>query len=208
MFRTPDKALTCDDAVMKTFTANTSKSGPSRAWFLVPCILLLAAVLLVGSGLASLLRFVRSDFRAYQPDSSIAVTRDGFTLYAEDGTIGAADLRCNATGPDTVVQLRPIAGRTTLSNGRDTFVAIVSTPQDLPTGRYVISCVSASGPTHLPLYLGPRIDLTAVGRLVAFDIITPLFLGVCSMVLFAILAVRRYRSRRIPSPLSTPTEPA
>jgi hypothetical protein len=178
----------------------TGKAGPSRAWFIVPCILLLAGALLVGFGIASFLHFVRSDFRAYQPDSSISVTMDGFTLYTVNDTTRAVGLRCTATGPDRVVQLSPIAGRTTLSNGHDTFVAIASTPQDLPAGQYVISCMSASGGTDIPLYVGPRLDLAAVGRLVAFNIIAPLLLGVCAVVLFAILAVLRYRSRRIASP--------
>ena len=153
-------------------------------------------MLLAGFGISSFLHFVRSEFRAYQPDSSISVTKDGFTLYAENGTTSAGDLRCTATGPDATVQLSPVAGRTSLSNGHGTFVAIASTPQELPEGRYVISCVSASARTDVPLYLGPRLDLTAVGRLVAFNIIAPLFLGVCSVILLAILAFLRYRSRR------------
>src|SRR5450759_5508195 len=177
---------------------NTGKAGPSGAWYILPSVLLVAAVLLVGSGFSSFLHFVRSDFVSYQPDSSISVTKDVFTLYAEDGTTQPADLRCTATGPDIQMQLRPIAGRTTLSNGHGTFVAIASTPQDLPAGRYRISCVSDSG-VDASLYLGPRLDLAAVGRLVAFNIIAPLLLGICSVVLFAILAVRRYRSHRVPT---------
>jgi len=178
---------------------NSDKAGPSRAWFILPCILFLAAMLLVSFGISSFLHFVRSDFITYQPNSSISVTKDGFTLYAEDGTTQPADLRCTATGPDIQMQLRPIAGRTTLSNGHGTFVAIASTPPDLLAGRYVISCVSASG-TDVPLYLGPRLDLAALGRLVAFNIIAPMFLGICSVVLFAILTFLRYRSRRIATP--------
>jgi len=186
---------------------NPGKAGPSRAWFILPCFLMIAAMLLVGFGLSSFLHFVRSDFVAYQPDTSVSVSQDGFTLYAGEGTAEPADLRCTVTGLDVRVQLRPVAGRTILSNGHGTFVAIASTPQDLPAGHYVISCVSASG-LDVPLYLGPRLDLAAVARLVAFNIITPLFLGVCSVVLFAILAVLRYRSHRKPSPSSTPTAPA
>ena len=176
---------------------NSDKAGPSRAWFILPCILFLAAVLLVSFGISSFLHFVRSDFITYQPNSSISVTKDGFTLYAEDGTAGAVDLRCTATGPDTAAQLLPVTGRTTLSNRHGTFVTIASTPQDLPAGRYVISCVSASADADTPLYLGPRLDLAALGRLVAFNIIAPMFLGICSVVLFAILTFLRYRSRRI-----------
>ena len=179
---------------------SSDKTGPSRAWFILPCILFLAAVLLAGFGISSFLDFVRSDFRAYEPDSSISVTKDGFTLYAENDTTAAVDLRCTATGPDATVQLSPVAGRTTLNNGHGTFVAIASTPQELPAGRYVISCVSASARTDVPLYLGPRLDLTAVGRLVAFNIIAPLFLGVSSVALLAILAYLRYRSRRTATP--------
>lgn len=191
--------LNTAEPVYRRIMGNAGRQGGlSRAWFVLPCILMLAALLLVGFGISSFLHFVRSDFVAYQPDSSISVGTDGFTLYAEDGTTGAADLRCTATGPDRAVQLRPIAGRTTLSNGHGTFVAIASTPQDLPAGRYRISCVSDSG-VDASLYLGPRLDLAAVGRLVAFNIIAPLLLGICSVVLFAILAVRRYRSHRVPT---------
>jgi len=135
------------------------------------------------------------------------VTRDGFTLYAQEGTTGAADLRCIVAGPDRVVQLRPVFGRTTIGNDHGTYVAIASTPQDLPAGRYVISCVSASGQTDVALYVGPRIDLEAVGRLVAFNIIAPLLLGFCSVVLFTVLVVLRYRSSRIASPSSTAPPP-
>jgi hypothetical protein len=72
----------------------------------------------------------------------------------------------------------------------------------------VISCVSAFGDTNVPLYVGPRLDLAAVARLVGLNIITPLLLGVSSVVLFAILAVLRYRSPRKPAPSDLPTAPA
>jgi hypothetical protein len=175
---------------------NSGKTGPSRAWFILPSVLLLAGMVLAGIGISSFVHFVRSDFRAYQPDSSISVTKDGFTLYAENGTIRAAGLSCTAAGPEARVQLLPSSSRTTLSNGHATFVAIASTPQDLPAGRYVISCESASARPDVPLFVGPRVDLAAVGRLALFGIIAPLFLGLCSVVLFAILAILRYRSRR------------
>ena len=176
---------------------NSDSASPSRPWYILPSLLALASVLLAGIGISSFVHFVRSDFRAYQPDTSISVTTDGLTVYAEDGTTGAADLRCTATGPERTVQLRRVSGRTVLSNGQGTFVAIASSPRDLPAGRYVISCAGASAGADMPLYLGPRLDLAAVGRLVAFAIIAPLFLGVCSVALFAILAILRYRSRRI-----------
>jgi len=174
------------------------KTGPSRAWFILPTILLLAAALLAGFGISSFLSYVRSDFDAYQPGSSISVTNDGFTLYAENnGTREAADLRCTATGPDGRVPLAPVGGQYTQSNGQRMYLAIASSPRDLPAGRYVISCENLSADPDVPLYVGPRVDLAAVGRLVALGIIAPLFLGVCSVALFAVLAFLRYRSRRI-----------
>jgi hypothetical protein len=185
---------------------NPGKAGPSRAWFILPCVLMTAALLLVGFGLSSFLHFARSDLRAYQPGSSISVNRDGFTLYTLDSVgTGAADLRCTATRPGLQVRLQPISGRVAWSNGEGTFVAIASTPPDVPPGGYAIACVSAFGDTSAPLYLGPRLDLGAVARLVAFNIITPLLLGVCSVVLFAILAILRCRAHRKPPPTSTPT---
>jgi len=177
------------------------KAGPSSAWFILPASLMIAALILVGFGLSSFLHFASSNIRAYQPDSSISVDREGFTLYTQDSVATrAADLRCTATGPDIRVQLQPISGRVAWNNGRGTFVAVASTPRDVPPGRYVISCVSAFGDRQVPIYLGPRLDLAAVVRLVAFNVITPLVLGVCSVVLFAILAVLRYRSHPKPSP--------
>lgn len=159
-------------------------------------MLLLAALVLGGIGISLFVNFVRSDFRAYQPDSSISVTKDGFTLYAEDGTPGLVGLHCTATGSDGPAQLRRIAGRSTVTNGQGSFVAIASTPPDLPAGRYVLSCDSASGRFDAPLYVGPRVDLAAVGRLAIFGIVASLFLGFCSVVLFAILSFLRYRARR------------
>ena len=181
----------------------SGKDGPSRAWFILPSMLLLASLVLGGIAVSSFVNFVRSDFRAYQPDSSISVTNDGFTLYAEDGSLGADDLRdvrCSATGPGGQTALRPASGHTTLSNSRGAFVAIASTPEGFPAGRYVISCRTASTDVDVPLYVGPRVDLAAVGRLAVFGIVAPLFLGTCSVVLFAILAFLRYRSGR-----NTPT---
>lgn len=175
----------------------SGKTGPSRAWYLLPSLMVLAAVILAGFGIASFARFVGSDFHDYQPDSAISVTREGFTVYAENGTTGPADLRCTVEGPEATVQLPRVSGRTTLTNGQGTFLAIASTPRDLPTGRYVLSCVShRSGADVQQLFVGPRVDLTAVGRLVALAIIAPLFLGVCSIVLFAIVAILRYRAHR------------
>jgi len=129
-----------------------------------------------------------------------ALTRppgDGFTLYTEGGTVRLADLSCTASGPaDAKVQIRPVSGQITLlSNGEGTFEAIASTPQDFPTGSYVISCVSASG-MDVPLFVGPRFDSLAVGRIMALGIIAPLFLGICATVLVTILAVMRYRAHR------------
>lgn len=172
-------------------------AGPSRAWFILPSMLLLAGALFAGIGISAFVDFVRSDFRAYQPDSLISVTDDGFTLYAAVGTTKADELRCSATGRDGQIGLRPNSARSTLSNDRGTFAAIASTPQNLPPGRYVISCESASAGPDVQLYLGPLVDLAAVGRLAVFGIIAPLFLGLCSVVLFTILALLRYRSRRI-----------
>jgi len=188
---------------------NPRKAGPSRVWFVVPCILAIAALTLVGFGLASFLHFARSDLRAYPPGSSISVNRDGFTLYTQEGfTPQTPDLSCTAAGSGLRLRLQPISGRVTWSNGQGTFVAIASTPQDVPPGQYVVSCVSAFGGTEVPLYVGPRLDLAAVARLVVFNIITPLFLGVCSVVLFVILVALRFRKPRAPSPVSPPTAPA
>lgn len=178
---------------------NSGKAAPSGAWFILPCLLLLTAVVLAGLGISSFVHFVESDFRAVDPGTLISATKDGFTLYtdAEAGAIRPADLRCTATGPEGTVQLQRITGRTTLGNGQSSFVALASTPADLPAGRYVISCVSAAGGAELPLYLGPRFDVAAVGRLVAFNIVAPLFLGLCGLVLFVIIAVMRYRRRPV-----------
>jgi hypothetical protein len=177
------------------------KAGPSSAWFILPASLMIAALTLAGFGLSTFLHFASSDIRAYQPDSSISVNREGFTLYTRDSVATpASDVRCAATGPGIRVQLQPISGRVAWNNARGTFVAVASTPREVPPGRYVISCVSAFGDTQVPLYLGPRLELAAVVRLVGFNVITPLVLGVCSVVLFAILVVQRYRSRPKPSP--------
>jgi hypothetical protein len=95
------------------------------------------------------------------------------------------------------VQLQRVTGRTTLGNGQSSFVALASTPADMPADRYVISCASAADSTQMPLYVGPRFDVAAVGRLVAFNIVAPLFLGLCGLVLFLIIAVMRYRRRPV-----------
>jgi hypothetical protein len=175
--------------------ANSDKNGPSGAWYVLPGLLVLAAVLLAGFGLSSVAHFARSDLRSYEPESSISVTSDGFTLYTEDGaTVGTADLRCLATGPAGAVPLQPISGRVAWSNGAGTFLAIASSPQDIAPGRYVISCSSELTGMDVPLYVGPRLDLGAVGRLVALGIVAPLFLGFCAAVLFTIVAIMRYRA--------------
>jgi len=180
----------------------SGKANPSRAWFILPSLLLLVALVLGGTAMASFINFVRADFHDYQPGSSISVTNDGFTLYAEDGVLGPddlRDLRCTTTRPDGQTPLRPSSGHTTLSNSRGTFVAIASTPTGFPPGRYAISCHTSSADVDAPLFLGPRVDLAAVGRLAVFGIVAPLFLGLCSVALFAILAFLRYRSSRITS---------
>jgi hypothetical protein len=184
----------------------SGRTGPSRAWYVLPGLLLLAALTLAGFGLSSFVHFVRSDLRFYQPESSISVTSDGFTLYTEDGAATrAADVRCTAVGPAGAVSLRPISGRVAWSNNAGTFVAIASTPRDVPPGRYVIQCSTEMTGSDLPLYVGPRLDLAAVGQLVAFGIVAPLFLGVCAAVLFAILAILRYRAHRRAISALTPT---
>jgi len=174
----------------------SGKTGPSRAWYLLPTLLVLAAVLLAGFGIASFARFVGTDFHAYQQGSSIAVTPDGFTVYAEGRMTRAADLRCTVTGTGATVTLRPVSGRTTMSNNNGTFTALASTPPGMPAGQYVLSCVSELSGDDVRIYVGPRLDLAGVGRLVAFGIVAPLFLGICSVVLFIIVAVLRYRAHR------------
>lgn len=175
--------------------ANSGNPGPSRAWFILPSVLLFAGGLLAAIGISSFVSFVRSDLSSYQPSSSISVIAEGFTLYTEEGTTGAADLDCTATGPGGPVQLPAVSGRTALSNGQGRFQAVASTPPDLPPGRYLIACRSVSAAADVQLYIGPRVDLAAVGRLAVFGIIAPLFLGLCAVVLFAILSFLRYRSR-------------
>lgn len=172
--------------------------SPSRAWFVLPSILLLTGALLGGISISAFVDFVRPDFLAYQNDSFISVPRDGITLYAVAGTTGPDDLRCAATGRDGQIRLRPTSGRRTLSRGRGTFTAIASTPKGLPAGRYVISCQSASGGADVRLYVGPRVDLADVGRLAVVGIVA-VFLGFCSVALFALLALLRHRSRPIPA---------
>jgi len=174
----------------------SGKTGPSRAWYILPSLTVLAAVLFAGFGLASFARFVGTDFHAYQKGSSISVTRDGVTVYAEDLMARAADLNCIATGTGGTVALRPVSGRTTMSNNDGTFTAIASTPPDMPAGQYVLSCVGELTGDDVPLYVGPRLDLAGVGRVVALGVVAPLFLGICSVVLFIIVAVLRYRAHR------------
>jgi hypothetical protein len=188
---------------------NPGKTSPSRAWFVVPCILMVAALALAGLGFSSFLHFARSDLQTYEPGSSISVSGDGFTVYAQDGLdTQTPDLHCTANRSGIQVRLQPISGHVSWSNGRGSFVAIASTPPEMPPGRYAISCVSAFGSTEAPVYLGPRLDLGAVARLVAFNIVTPLVLGVCAVVLFAILAVLRYRTHRKPPAPDAPATPA
>lgn len=183
---------------------NPERAGPWRAWFIVPGVLMLAALVLAGLGLSSFLHFVRADFAAYQPGTSISVGGSGFTLYAEQGAAEPGDLHCTVSGAGTVVQLRTVAGRSTLSNSQGSFVAMASTPQDFTEGRYIISCTTRSG-VAVPVFVGPRLDLGAVTRLVVLNVITPLFLAACSVVLLVILLVLRYRSHRKPSPPYSPT---
>lgn len=175
---------------------NAGRAGPSRAWFILPVILLLAAALLVGLGFSSFLHFLSSDLRAYQPGSSISVTGDGFTLYAPyEAREAIINLRCSVKSPDREVPLSPSTSGGTLSNEQGRFVTLASTPAGMPAGRYAISCVDeTSAGVNVALYLGPRVDLAAVGRGIAFSIIVPIFLGFCSVTLFVILAVLRYRS--------------
>lgn len=191
-------------AVYRRDMGNPEQAGPWRAWFIVPGVLMVAALLLVSLGLSSFLHFVRADFPAYQPGTSISVGSSGFTLYAEQGAAQPGDLHCTAAGAGTVVRLRTIEARNTLSNSQGSFVAMASTPQDFTPGRYIISCTTRSG-AAVPVFVGPRLDLGAVARLVVFNIITPLFLAVCSVLLFVILLVLRYRSHRKPSPPYRPT---
>jgi ABC-type sugar transport system permease subunit len=187
---------------------NPGRTGPSRAWFIVPCILLIAALALAGIGFSSFVSFARSEVRTYEPGTSVSVSEDGFTLYTLDSnTTQTAGLRCTANRPGMQVRLQPISGRISWSNGKDTFVAIASTPPDVPPGRYAISCVGAFGESEVPLYLGPRLDLGAVTRLVGFNIITPVLLSVLAVGLFAILAILRYRKPREPASPGTPAAP-
>lgn len=160
----------------------SGKTGPARAWYILPGLMVLAAIVMAGFGISSFARFVSSDFRAYQPGSSISVAADGFTVYAEGLNARDADLRCTAIGPGRPVQLQPVSGRTTFSNRDGTFTAIASTPRRMPAGSYMVSCVSEVTGNDLQLYVGPRVDLAGV--------------GFSAIVLFTILAVLRYRAHR------------
>ena len=87
---------------------NSGTSGPSRAWYILPGLMVMTAVVLTGFGISLFVHFVNTDMSAYQPDSSISVSKDGFTLYTEGGTVRPADLSCTASGSDAKVQLRPV----------------------------------------------------------------------------------------------------
>lgn len=101
---------------------------------------MLVAVVLGSIAVVSFVNFVRADFIAYQPNSSISVTSDGFTLY--------------------------------------------------------------------PFFVGPRVDVARVGMLAVLGVVAPLFLGFCSVVLFAILAFLRYQAgRNTPVPVPAGSGP-
>lgn len=161
---------------------------------------MLVALVLGAIGVASFLGFVRSDFGPYPPDSSISVTDDGFTVYVETGTPERRDLRCTANGPHGLTRLDRVRTVNTRSDSRGSFVAVASSPVDLPPGDYAIACEGEFSQFDVPLYIGPRVDLGAVGRVILIGVVAPLFLGFCSVALFILLGVLRYRSRRAATP--------
>ena len=74
---------------------------------ILPGVFLSAGVLLAGNGISSLVQFVRSDFHAYQADSSVPVSKGGFALYAGDGTAGVP---CAAQRPGPTDTPRGLGG--------------------------------------------------------------------------------------------------
>jgi len=179
---------------------STGPKAPSRAWFILPSLLLLVAVVLGTISAVSFVNFVRSDFVLYQPNSSISVTNDGFTLYAEEGSLGAddrLDIQCTVTGAGGQTPLRTVVGRTVFTHNDTSFLAVASTPANLPVGLYSIACETSVAGVDTTLFVGPKVDVGRVARLAVLGVVLPLFLGVSAVVLFAILGFLRYRARRV-----------
>ena len=104
--------------------------------------------------------------------------------------------RVDQDGVDATVTITGPAGKRVLRaarigrGGPETFAFATDT-----AGRYLIACRSVSAAADVQLYIGPRVDLATVGRLAVFGMVAPLFLGLCAVVLFALLSFLRYRSR-------------
>ena len=71
-----------------------------------------------------------------------------------------------------------------------------------------VSCQISSAGLDQPLFVGPRVDVARVGMLALLGVVAPLFLGFCSVLLFAILAFLRYQAgRNTPATVSAGSGP-
>jgi hypothetical protein len=174
-----------------------AKVKPSAWWYALPVALLVVALLLVALAVSRFVTFITADRVPYQPGQEITVDSDGFSVYSRSRSL---TVDCTATGQGGQIQLDSESG-ITVSRNQDKWYVVASSPSDMPTGTYQLSCGSSLlGPANV--FIGPRASFGSLAKWLVVGLGLPGLMLIAAFVSLLVIAVRRGRSKR--SPLRPP----
>lgn len=187
--REPDVTLAC----MSTYPPD-EKVRPSAAWYLLPLVLWLAALVLAVVAWKPVVTALNDGVDTVANNAPLSVPSDGVTVYASEQVNGGSCAVIDGSGQATQLSGFSGEGDWSIPTGEQgTFYGLGSTPSDLPAGTYTLRCTGLA--PNATLGTGQRIDLGDVGRIAILGIAVPALLGLIGLIILIVLLVKRHNSK-------------
>ncbi len=163
------------------------KVRPHGAWYLLVVALWVAALVLIGTVVATAVNLVEDGVTQLPPSHAVVVPESGLTFYA---AIEPASRDCALAGEGGQISRMPGLPYdfNTTFNGTD-YYAVASTPKGLAPGTYIVSCPGV-GPTAT-MWAGDKLPLASLLVRSAIAAI----LGLLGIPLLIALIIKRHSSK-------------
>ncbi|MBA2573173.1 MAG: hypothetical protein H0V02_00070 [Nocardioidaceae bacterium] len=164
---------------------------PSPLWYLLPVVLWIVALTLFVLAFKAVADLITAGIDPVQNNASVEVPDDGITVYS---TLQSTARDCNLVDDEgTSSALDTFDADFELDLPDDpNYFALGSTPDDLASGTYELSCPGAGSSE---LGIGQRLDPVAIGKRALWGIVLPAFLGLVGLIIFIVLLIKRHNSK-------------
>ncbi len=167
---------------------------PSAGWYLIPVLMWIACIVIAVVAFKPVYDIFQAGLTQVGNGQRINVPAAGLTVYSGNTS---AQRDCTLTDRQgRATTLEQFAADTHFDidpSGRPRVRALASTPDGFAGGSYILQC--GGHRSQVPLAVGDRIDVEALGKRIAFGILVPLALGVVGLVIVIVLLVRRHNSK-------------